>query len=175
MSIRPLNYGKHSENHFGEAAQTLPQTLVNNRAAVLVLTASAAVQVYLVKKPAYFGPHFLANESETRQTARCVRISSSRASQRYAHAAHACVGVICRSDASVEARRYTVLQRCLENRPQILNLTLYLTFPACNQCMHAGNHVRSDPQVGNPCDPANETTFPLTPPSLSTRRRRERM
>ena len=26
------------------------------------------LQVYLVKKPAHFGPHFLVNESETRET-----------------------------------------------------------------------------------------------------------
>ena len=42
---------------------------------------SQCVQVYLVKKPANFGPHFLVNESEARETAQCVRISSSRASQ----------------------------------------------------------------------------------------------
>ena len=39
------------------------------------------LQVYLGKKPANCGPHFLVNESEARETAQCVRISSTRASQ----------------------------------------------------------------------------------------------
>ena len=51
------------------------------RSAVTAILYGVWVQVYLLKKPANFGPHFLANESETREATQCVRISSVRASQ----------------------------------------------------------------------------------------------